>query len=124
MSSLTAISPIDGRYANKTSSLRTVASEYGLIRYRVLVEVAWFRFLCAHPDIPECPSLSDDANVTLNKIVDSFDELGAEKVKKLEATTNHDVKAVEYFIKDAFRSSGIKALITQQEFMHFGELST
>ena len=81
MSSLTAISPIDGRYANKTSSLRTVASEYGLIRYRVLVEIAWFRFLCAHPDIPECPSLSDDANVTLNKIVDSFDELGAEKVK-------------------------------------------
>ena len=119
MSSLTAISPIDGRYANKTSSLRTVASEYGLIRYRVLVEIAWFRFLCAHPDIPECPSLSDDANVTLNKIVDSFDELGAEKVKKLEATTNHDVKAVEYFIKDAFRSSGIRALITQQEFVHF-----
>ena len=119
MSSLTAISPIDGRYANKTSSLRAVASEYGLIRYRVLVEIAWFRFLCAHPDIPECPSLSDDANMTLNKIVDSFDELGAEKVKKLEATTNHDVKAVEYFIKDAFRSSGIKALITQQEFVHF-----
>ncbi|MEM7364217.1 MAG: adenylosuccinate lyase [Pseudomonadota bacterium] len=119
MSSLTAISPIDGRYGNKTSALSTVASEYGLIRYRVLVEIAWFRFLCSHPDIPECPSLSDDANATLNTIVESFDEHDAEKVKQLEATTNHDVKAVEYFIKDAFRSSGIKALITQQEFVHF-----
>ncbi len=119
MSSLTAVSPIDGRYASKTSGLGPIASEYGLIRYRVQVEIAWFRFLCQHDEIIECPVLSAEADAAVGAIADNFGEEDAARVKQLEATTNHDVKAVEYFIKEAFRACRIPELRAQQEFIHF-----
>ena len=100
LTSLTAISPIDGRYASKTAALRPYASEYGLIYFRITVEVAWFRALASDPGIVELPMLDDAANNTLDEILDKFDEAAAQRVKILEKTTNHDVKAVEYFLKE------------------------
>ena len=97
---LTAISPIDGRYADKTHDLRAVFSEYGLIRHRVMVEVRWLQALAAHPGIVEVPAFSQEANHRLNDIVDNFDLESAGRVKEIERTTNHDVKAVEYFLKE------------------------
>ena len=114
---LTAISPIDGRYADKTSELRAVFSEYGLIRHRVLVEVRWLQALAAHAGIPEVPAFSHDANHRLNDIVDSFDLESAARVKEIERTTNHDVKAVEYFLKE--RIADVPELVAVQEFIHF-----
>jgi len=114
---LTAISPIDGRYADKTSDLRAVFSEYGLIRHRVLVEVRWLQALAAHPGIPEVPAFSQEANHRLNDIVDNFDLDSAARVKAIEATTNHDVKAVEYFLKEQIAES--VELVAVQEFIHF-----
>jgi adenylosuccinate lyase len=114
---LTAISPIDGRYADKTSDLRAVFSEYGLIRHRVLVEVRWLQALAAHAEIPEVPALSQEANHRLNDIVDSFDLESAARVKEIERTTNHDVKAVEYFLKEQIEE--IPELVAVQEFIHF-----
>jgi adenylosuccinate lyase len=114
---LTAISPIDGRYADKTSDLRAVFSEYGLIRHRVLVEVRWLQALAAHPGIPEVPAFSQEANHRLNDIVDNFDLDSAARVKTIEGTTNHDVKAVEYFLKEQIEESA--ELVAVQEFIHF-----
>jgi len=114
---LTAISPIDGRYADKTGDLRADFSEYGLIRHRVLVEVRWLQALAAHPDIAEVPALSPDANHRLNDIVDNFDLECAARVKAIEKTTNHDVKAVEYFLKE--KIAGTRELEDVQEFIHF-----
>jgi len=114
---LTAISPIDGRYADKTSDLRAVFSEYGLIRHRVLVEVRWLQALAAHPGIPEVPAFSQEANHRLNDIVDNFDLDSAARVKSIEKTTNHDVKAVEYFLKEQIEESA--ELVAVQEFIHF-----
>lgn len=114
---LTAISPIDGRYADKTSDLRAVFSEYGLIRHRVLVEVRWLQALAAHAGIPEVPAFSHEANHRLNDIVDNFDLEAAGRVKKIESTTNHDVKAVEYFLKEQIQES--PELVAVQEFFHF-----
>lgn len=117
LSSLTAVSPIDGRYGSKTSALRSICSEFGLIRHRVLVEVRWLQALAAHSDISEVPSLSSDANSVLNGIVDNFSEDDAQRVKDIERTTNHDVKAVEYFLKEKIAdNSELNAI---NEFLHF-----
>jgi len=94
ISHLTAVSPVDGRYGSKTEDLRPIFSEFGLIRHRVLVEVRWLQALAAHPDIPEVPSLSGHAVKILNGIAENFSEADAHRVKNIERTTNHDVKAV------------------------------
>lgn len=117
LSALTAVSPIDGRYGSKTADLRDVFSEYGLIKRRVLVEVRWLQALAAHPDIAEVPPLSADANALLNAIADDFSADDAASVKAIESTTNHDVKAVEYFIKSRFADNA--ELENIAEFVHF-----
>ena len=117
LSTLTAISPIDGRYGTKTDSLRAIFSEYGLIRYRVIVEVKWLQALAAAPEIVEVPMLSQDAMTFLEHMIETFDVADAERVKSIEQTTNHDVKAVEYFIKTKFDELGISEY---KEFIHFG----
>lgn len=117
LSALTAISPIDGRYGSKTAALRTTFSEFGLIKFRVLVEVRWLQQLAAHPAITEVPALSDNANAVLNEIVTDFTEAHALAIKNIEATTNHDVKAVEYFIKNHIKDNA--ELLAVTEFIHF-----
>ncbi|ABD80935.1 adenylosuccinate lyase [Saccharophagus degradans] len=117
LSSLTAVTPIDGRYGSKTDALRPIFSEFGLIRCRVEVEIRWLQQLAAHPAITEVPALSEEANNLLNGIVDNFSEEDALAVKNIERTTNHDVKAVEYFIKDKFGSN--QELQAINEFVHF-----
>ncbi len=117
LSELTAISPIDGRYGNKTTDLRPIFSEYGLIRHRVLVEVRWLQMLAAEAGITEVPTLSEHANAVLNDIVDHFSVEDAQRVKNIEKTTNHDVKAVEYFLKE--KISGNNELEEVSEFIHF-----
>jgi len=119
LSPLLAITPIDGRYADKTRELAELFSEFGLIHHRVTVEVRWYQFLAAAPEIPELPALSDQANQYLNVMVDDFSTVDAELVKHFESTTNHDVKAVEYFIKQRFRESEQAELLTHLEFVHF-----
>lgn len=117
LSALTAISPLDGRYGSKTVDLRPVFSEFGLIRARVEVEIRWLQRLAAHPAIHEVPPFSAAADAALNAIVDNFSEEDALRIKKIEATTNHDVKAVEYFIKEKF--AGNAELMAVNEFVHF-----
>jgi adenylosuccinate lyase len=117
LSALTAVSPIDGRYGNKTSALRDSFSEYGLMQRRVLVEVRWLQSLADHPGIAEVPALSADASTALEQIATGFDGDGASRIKEIEATTNHDVKAVEYFIKEQF--AGNTELEAISEFVHF-----
>jgi len=117
LSQLTAISPVDGRYGSKTESLRPIFSEYGLIRHRVVVEVRWLQALSRQPDIPEVPSLSVHAERVLNEIIDNFSEQDAQRVKNIERTTNHDVKAVEYFLKE--KIAGNEELEGVSEFIHF-----
>ena len=117
LSPLTAISPIDGRYAGKTALLRAVFSEYGLIYHRVLVEIRWIQALSQHPDIIEVPSFSKSANALLESIIDDFDEQDAQRIKDIEKTTNHDVKAVEYFLKEMVSSSDELSRVA--EFFHF-----
>jgi adenylosuccinate lyase len=117
LSALSAVSPIDGRYGSKTAPLREVFSEFGLIKRRVLVEVRWLQCLAAHSAIAEVPALSNDANTLLNNIGQSFSEVDARRIKDIEATTNHDVKAVEYFIKERF--AGNAELEAVAEFVHF-----
>jgi adenylosuccinate lyase len=116
-SALTAISPIDGRYANKVEQLRPIFSEYGLIRFRVLVEVRWLQALAVHPLIPEVKPFSDSASRLLNNIVDNFSLADAESVKIIEKTTNHDVKAIEYLLKE--KIAGCTELEQVSEFIHF-----
>ena len=117
LSSLTAISPIDGRYGSKCVDLRSIFSEYGLIRHRVLVEVRWLQMLAQQSAIPEVPALGEHANNILNAIVDKFSEEDAQRVKNIERTTNHDVKAVEYFLKE--KIEGNTELEAVSEFIHF-----
>jgi adenylosuccinate lyase len=117
LSPLFAISPIDGRYSGKTLALREIFSEYGLIRARVQVEVRWLQHLANNPLIPEVPAFSADANQLLDGIVAQFNEADAEAIKRIEATTNHDVKAVEYFLKDKIRHH--PELNRVMEFVHF-----
>lgn len=117
LTALTAVSPIDGRYGSKTESLRTIFSEYGLIRFRITVEVKWLQALAAHPQISEVPTLSDEAKATLNQMIDDFSLADAERVKDIERTTNHDVKAVEYLIKEKMQDNAELSAIS--EFVHF-----
>lgn len=118
MSALTALSPLDGRYARQAEPLRPIFSEYGLIRRRVLVELRWLEALAAEPGIVEVPTLSADAIGFLRKLGEHFDEARAAEVKAIEATTNHDVKAVEYWIKRQLaQHAELKAVA---EFVHFG----
>ena len=114
---LTAISPIDGRYANKVEDLRPIFSEYGLIRYRVLVEVRWLQALANHPLIKEVSPFSETASNLLDSIIDHFSEADAQRVKDIEKTTNHDVKAVEYLLKE--KITGCAELEQVSEFIHF-----
>ena len=116
-SSLTNISPVDGRYANKTESLQTIASEYGLIKYRVIVEITWLKQLAERPDIAELPFISDQASKFLDDIILNFSPEEAARVKEIEATTNHDVKAVEYYLKE--KVSRNEELHEASEFIHF-----
>ena len=117
LSALTAVSPIDGRYGDKCTDLRPIFSEYGLLRFRVEVEVRWLQQLAAHPGIPEVPAFSDAANALLDSIVRDFNEADATRIKTIEKTTNHDVKAVEYFLKEKVAVSEELNAVT--EFIHF-----
>jgi len=117
LTSLNALSPVDGRYGNKTRSLSPYFSEFGLIRYRVIVEIRWLQQLAAHPGIVEVPALSASANAFLEAIMSSFSESDAQQIKDKEAVTNHDVKAVEYFIKE--RLATFPELDAVKEFVHF-----
>jgi len=117
LSSLTAVSSVDGRYAGRTAGLREIFSEYGLIRYRVIVEIRWFQALAASPDIAQVAALSDAANEYLNSLISGFDLEAAERVKAIEATTNHDVKAIEYYLKECFATQN--ELNESSEFLHF-----
>ncbi len=116
-SSLTALSPVDGRYARQTQGLRPFFSEYGLIRHRVLVEVRWLQALAKHPQIEEVPAFSETANALLDSLINDFSEADAERVKEIERTTNHDVKAVEYFLKEKVESNA--EILKVSEFIHF-----
>ena len=118
LTQLTAISPVDGRYGQKTDALRPIFSEYGLIRHRVIVEVRWLQALAAHEGIAEVPALSSHADHLLNDIIENFSEQDAQRVKNIERTTNHDVKAVEYFLKE--KTEGNSELRAISEFIHFG----
>ena len=117
LSALTAISPIDGRYGSKAAAFRPIFSEFGLIKFRVTVEVRWLQQLANNPAITELPAFSDQANQLLNTLVDEFGEADAQRIKDIEATTNHDVKAVEYFIKE--RIADLPELQAVTEFVHF-----
>lgn len=117
LSSISALSPVDGRYGSKTASLRPYFSEFGLIYNRVLVEVRWLQCLANHPQIGEVSPLSDEANALLERLINDFDETQAQRVKDIESTTNHDVKAVEYYIKEQF--VGNAELHAINEYVHF-----
>lgn len=117
LDTLTAVSPIDGRYRNKTERLADYFSEYALIRYRIRVEIEYFITLCELP-VPQLASFNHDLFEQLRDIYRKFDESGAARVKEIEKTTNHDVKAVEYFIKEEFDKIG--GLDEYKEFIHFG----
>ncbi len=114
---LTAISPVDGRYGSKVSALQPIFSEFGLIKHRVQVEVRWLQALAAQEKIQEVPPLSEHADNILNGILEKFNEEDAQRVKNIERTTNHDVKAVEYFLKE--KIAGNIELEAISEFIHF-----
>jgi adenylosuccinate lyase len=113
---ITAISPVDGRYASKVAELTECFSEYALVRNRVRVEVLWLIALCAESGIPECRALTTEEHTLLIGIVDDFTPQEAEKVKTIERTTNHDVKAVEYYLKQKIEGTSLETL---SEFLHF-----
>lgn len=114
--SLTAISPLDGRYGSKAEELREVFSEYGLVKRRVAVECAWLAALADNPELTECPALSAQEAALLSGIAENFTLADAQRVKDIEKTTNHDVKAVEYFIKEKFAGTSLEK---RGEFVHF-----
>ncbi|MFX1822406.1 adenylosuccinate lyase [Acinetobacter sp. AS5] len=117
MNALTALSPLDGRYASKCDALRPFLSEFGLIHARVTVEVRWLQALANHPEITEVPAFSSETNAALDAIVSDFSEDDANRIKEIERTTNHDVKAVEYFLKE--KIANIDELKNAGEFIHF-----
>jgi adenylosuccinate lyase len=117
LSPLTALSPLDGRYADKTAPLRAYASEWALILYRLRIEVAWLRFLAARPDLDTPRAFSADAEAALDRILAEFGEADAQRVKEIERTTNHDVKAVEYYLRE--RMASHPELARASEFVHF-----
>lgn len=117
MNALTALSPLDGRYASKCDALRPFLSEFGLIHARVTVEVRWLQALSNRPEIVEVAPFSNETNAALDAIVSNFSEQDANRIKEIERTTNHDVKAVEYFLKE--KIAGITELQNAGEFIHF-----
>lgn len=117
LNALTALSPIDGRYQDKAASLRSIFSEFGLLKFRVMVEVRWLQKLAATAEISEVAALSAQANNYLNHIVAEFSLADAQRIKEIERTTNHDVKAVEYFLKE--KSAALPELVAISEFIHF-----
>ena len=121
LTSLTAVSPLDGRYASKTQALRPIFSEFGLMRCRFEVEVRWLQQLSEHEQIVEVPKFSTQAQDYLNLLVEHFDLANAERIKEIERTTNHDVKALEYFLKEQFQAQqkNLPELLAVSEFVHF-----
>ncbi|AGO15816.1 adenylosuccinate lyase [Glaesserella parasuis] len=117
LTALTALSPIDGRYQDKATALRPIFSEFGLLKFRVTVEVRWLQKLASHAQINEVSVLSKNANGYLNQIVEHFSIEDAERIKTIERTTNHDVKAVEYFLKE--KCEALPELQKINEFIHF-----
>ena len=117
LSSLTALSSVDGRYAGKTAALRPICSEFGLIHRRLIVEIRWFQALAAQAGIPELPALSEQAVAYLDRLIVDFNEAGARRVKEIESVTNHDVKAIEYYLKEQFTE--MPELAANAEFLHF-----
>ncbi|WP_386696132.1 adenylosuccinate lyase [Lonepinella sp. MS14435] len=117
LNALTALSPIDGRYQDKTTALRGIFSEFGLLKFRVTVEVRWLQKLASTAQISEVSSLSKQANDYLDQLVANFSLADAERIKEIERTTNHDVKAVEYFLKE--KSAALPELAAISEFIHF-----
>ena len=115
--SLFSISPLDGRYENAVSALREITSEYGLIKYRYIIEIKWFIHLSKNPQIKELPKLDIKDYLYLNDLINNFDIKDAKRVKTIEKKTNHDVKAIEYFIREKFKKH--KKLSKYQEFIHF-----
>lgn len=118
LSRLSAISPVDGRYAEKTAELRQIFSEFGLIRHRVLIEIRWYQHLAAETSIAELPPLSKKIRGTLDSLITDFDLSHAQRVKEIESAINHDVKAVEYFLKEQLEAVGHGGAAA--EFIHFG----
>ena len=117
LNNLSAISPVDGRYGKATGALREIFSEYGLIHSRAIVEVTWLIALADHPALTDIPSLSDSGRHKLNQIIEQFDMNAAQRVKEIEATTNHDVKAVEYWLKESVQ--GDTEVENLAEYFHF-----
>ncbi|MDP8162181.1 adenylosuccinate lyase [Pasteurella skyensis] len=117
LNSLTAVSPIDGRYQDKVADLRSIFSEFGLIKFRVTVEIKWLQKLAEMPAIQEVPTLSNESNQYLNQIIENFSVQDAQRIKEIERVTNHDVKAVEYFLKE--KSEALPELAKISEFWHF-----
>lgn len=117
LSTLSAVSPVDGRYSRHTAELRPLFSEFGLFRFRVEAEVRWLQMLASHSDIQEVPAFSDAANNKLDQIVSQFSEADAQRIKEIEQTTNHDMKAVEYFLKECVAEQYELAAVS--EFIHF-----
>ena len=117
LTALTALSPIDGRYQDKAAALRPIFSEFGLLKFRVTVEVRWLQKLASHAQINEVPAFSEKANDYLNQLVENFSIEDANRIKTIERTTNHDVKAVEYFLKE--KCEALPELQKINEFIHF-----
>jgi hypothetical protein len=117
LNALTALSPLDGRYGSRLNGLRALGSEAGLVRQRVAVEVAWFKALAAHPDFGALPQLAADDRAFLDQLVEDFSSNDAAAVKAIEKTTNHDVKAVEYWLKQQMANR--PRLAPYLEFVHF-----
>ncbi|WP_159654390.1 adenylosuccinate lyase [Vibrio atypicus] len=117
LSALTAVSPVDGRYGSKTIALREIFSEYGLLKYRTIVEIRWLQKLAATTEIAEVPAFSAEANQFLDNLAANFSEEDARRIKEIERTTNHDVKAVEYFLKE--KVADVPELHAVNEFFHF-----
>ena len=117
LSALTAVSPVDGRYGSKTIALREIFSEYGLLKYRTIVEIRWLQKLAATAEIAEVPAFSAEANQFLDDLAANFSEEDARRIKEIERTTNHDVKAVEYFLKE--KVADVPELHAVNEFIHF-----
>jgi adenylosuccinate lyase len=118
ISALNAISPLEGRYQDKVSELRPTFSEYGLIKFRVTIEIRWLQILAEQANLPELPPFSQPNNTFLNSIIENFSEPDAMRIKEIESIINHDVKAVEYFLKERIEANA--ELATVSEFIHFG----
>ena len=118
LNELTALSPLDGRYAAKVEGLRIHFSEYGLMRNRVRVEIEWLKALASARELAECPDFSESTIAELNAVIADFSITDAEAIKAIESRTNHDVKAMEYWLKE--RLAGNAEVMRVGEFIHFG----